>query len=73
MGEGPKSTKIHIQPDDVEQGQVGGYEIVIPLCTRPVAAEMTMDRETVKSLALKNFSIKAFCATCLAKSGVEFT
>ena len=72
MREGPKSTKIHIQPEDTDQGAVGPYEIVIPLCTRPVPAEMTMDLETVESLARKNFSKKAFCTTCLQKSGIDF-
>ena len=72
MSDGRRNNKIHIRPENTDQVQVGPYEIVIPLCDRPVPAESSMDLEIAITLAERNFSKQAFCTTCLSKTEIEF-
>ena len=72
MPMGPKSSKIHIKPEDSQAAQLEDLILVRPYCGRPVSVDMTMEKASVEELAAKNMSPKPFCVLCIARSGIKF-
>ncbi len=67
-----KVAKIHIVPNDSQRATLGGYEVAMPFCGRPMASDMTITADFASEWVKWKQPHKIICVTCKNRSGVEF-
>lgn len=64
--------KIHIVPSDSQRATLGGFELAMPFCRRPIETGMTITADFAGEWARWNQPHKIICIACKHKSGIEF-